>query len=205
MQPFNLAETRMLERRYCRQYVRKRLQVIGIVAVLTVLVASGSSIARGVIEQKSRQVKTELSGLQMMSARSRRDIQEADMGSLRHSWQQELVGGTRRWMNTLNIIFACTTSDIWLQKMETLEKDSKIIVGGMATSYAALSSFTGHLRSYPEFSEVRIAGVKSSGNQADQSLAFSVEIKLPAAGGGPSLPAQAGTAPAGVPKVPGAM
>lgn len=193
----------MLERRYCRQYVQKRLRAMVLVAVIAAVISASASVARGVIVQRNRDVRTRLSDLQRMSAQSRRDIQRVDKESVRYNWQQDLVGGTRSRMGDLNSVFTAATPDIWLQKLETLEKDGKIIVGGMATSYSALSMFTGNLRRNSNFAEVRIAGVKSSGNEADQSLAFSVEVKLGNAGG-TAPAAQAAPASTGVPRIPGA-
>jgi Tfp pilus assembly protein PilN len=85
-----------------------------------------------------------------------------------------------------------------------MDRDARIAIAGMSTSYTALSVFTNNLRRSSVFSDVRIAGAKAAGGRSSEAVAFSVEVKVPSGVGAASSSDAAPAAPS-VPKIPGAM
>ena len=178
MRPFNLAEARIEERRYCKSHLNRQLRVIVAMVAATLVVIAGSSAYRLSARNKAAQVRSELGDIQARCLDSKRELAMLDARLSQSDWQKQLAEGTKHWLGVLDGMVRCLPGDVWLSKVESSQTDSKVSVDGRAVSFESLSGFASRLRRSPKFSEVRLISTRTNNQSGGTLIDFSVEIKL---------------------------
>ena len=177
MEPFNLAEAKILERKYCERNLNKRVRGVLALAAVAVLIAGGTPVLRNGIRTRTMRIRAQLSVLQKSCRSSTEEIEAAELVSRNYEWTERLVGGTRRLVSVIDCIAQCAPSDVWLSRVEVSDKTHKVSAEGSAASYESLSSFTSTLRRGSGFSDVRLSSTGTSGVGATQVVEFSVQLQ----------------------------
>ena len=178
MKPFNLAESKIAERRYCKNYVNRRLRLIALLVIITVVVATVCYGCRISVQSKATKLKLELADVQSRCMRIKEDIAEVKAKSSKRKWQSQLVQGSTRWLGVIDSIFGRVPSDIWLNRIENNEQNSNILIEGQAQSFSSLSTFMDALRSSPKFLEIRLNNTRTMDKEGIACVDFSLQLKL---------------------------
>lgn len=203
MQPFNLAQTMILERSYCRHHIDRRARNIVLLLVLTMLVAGGVSSYRAIIKAKSAQIASEVKVVQAKYDTAKREIESANLITSRFAWQKQLSDQTGHLLGILGGILQGSPDDIWLSRVENTDVKSPILIEGVAPSYGSLMDFTERLRRMSVFSNVSLGSARVVTIKGADLIDFTLQVRSRSAGTDKDSDKQ--SQPAGVPKVGGAM
>lgn len=186
MKPFNLAESKIVERSYCRDHMNRRLRVIVLLAIMMVSVAAVSYGCRMSVASRAVHLKSQLAEVQGRCVEVKRSISVVKAKSNQRAWQRQLADGSKRWLDTLDAVLRRVPSDVWLNRVASSSQNSVLSLEGRASSFESLSSFTGRLRRSPEFSEVRLSSTRVSEVNGAAMVDFDIQVKIkapPAAAG----------------------
>jgi len=195
MRPFNLAQTKILERSYCRQHFEIRLRGITLLVALMVVAAVGSGSFRAAIRSKASCVRSEVAVAEARRGETRRELANTEMLSLQYRWQNELAQRSKRWIKALDSILQRAPKDVWLNRIQSAGQGGGVSVEGAAGSYESLSAFAGRLRGCPMFSDVRLCSTKMAAAGSGGAIEFTVQLHLRSASSAPSIGAQTSDVP----------
>lgn len=193
MRPFNLAESRILERNYCQAHVNRRLRNVAIMLGLTALVAIGSLVCRSMFAGEVRQTQSRLADAQGRCARAKREMSAVNVSMSEYKWQGQLASESKRWLGVLEMALKSVPPDVWLNSVTSSAAESSLAIDGRAASIDSVTTFINALRSNATFGEVRLESAKMS-NGAQTCVDFTLAVKLK--GGGSGSTTSAGAAPA---------
>lgn len=208
MRPFNLAESKLAERNYCKKQIQRFTYITCFLAAVVVLIGVGSYAAKRNIQGEAAKVDSELASIEKRCNASRTDIDSAKLILSESKWRNQLAQKSMSNLAGLHAAIGCAPSNIWLSKVESKQDHSSLSIQGQATSFEALSVYTDRLRSLPIFSAVRISDSQLGTANNVTFLDFSItvtfkqansEATAPATGGQP-----AGSTPGQVPVLKGA-
>ena len=187
MRPFNLAETRILERNYCQVHVNRRLQIMGLMIVITLVVTGVSLVCKSMFASQVRETKTSLVKAQERCVRAKRDMSIVNVNLSESKWQNQLAGESKRWLTLLESALSSVPADMWLNSIENSEKDMAISISGETSSFDSIAMFINTLRCTRRFGEVRLESAKISSRNGTPHVGFILAVKLkgasaPAAG-----------------------
>lgn len=199
MKPFNLAESKLVERSYCKKQIADYSRMIVAIACFATLVAIITcSCGQGIRGEASR-VERELTGVKERCARSRARMDSAKSVQCESQWRSQLSGKSGGHLADLNAAIQCVPGSVWLDKVESAQGDVAVAVAGKTTSLEELLVYTGRLRQYKRFAEVRITDTQFGKAGTDDFLGFSLILQLRQAEGVDTASAAPGQASGGVP------
>ncbi|MCE5199388.1 MAG: PilN domain-containing protein [Armatimonadota bacterium] len=178
MKPFNLAEVRIAERRYCRQSVDLHLRVIVMLILVTLLLGVVSYACKDYVRNRATAVKTQLAVVQGKTVTIKRDVAQVNIRLAQRGWQKQLSAGSGRWMNIMDSVFSHVPDDVWLSKVESSVKDQSVTVDGHAGSFGDVSTFIDGLKAGSTFKEVRLTGSRVTNSHEKMLIEFSLDLKL---------------------------
>lgn len=186
MRPFNLAEARILERNYCQEHIGKRLKIIGLMVVLTIVVAGASFVCRTMFSGQIEQTKSRLADVQGSHVRIKREMSIINTKLNERKWQDQLTGDSNRWLGILDSAVGSVPSDVWLDSIKNSAKESNLAIAGRAASFDAVTAFITSLRCRSPFGEVRLESAKVDGSGTSTCVAFILAVTLKDATGNTS-------------------
>ncbi|MEN6355966.1 MAG: PilN domain-containing protein [Armatimonadota bacterium] len=178
MRPFNLAESRIVERGYCRTHLNRHLQAIAVFVGITLCIAAASQACRQTIRNRATHVKSELAAVQSKCVAIKRSTAAVDFRLGQRDWQKQLAGGSEKCLGMLDTIIDCVPKDVWLSRIENSQKDVELTLDGQAGSFESMTEFITRLRDSAGFKDVRLTSTKISGTGASPYVDFSLELKL---------------------------
>ena len=184
MKPFNLAESKIAERNYCKEHLRGRLRVAVMLVVLMLIVAVASGACKILVAGKATQVKSQLAEAQVKCIRIKRQFSEIEAKSKQREWQKQLADGSKIWLGVLNSVLGCVPPNLWLRSIESMPESSSVSIEGHAADFQSLSDFIGRLRGVSGFSEVQMSSSKVSRTEKSAFIDFALSIKLKNGGSG---------------------
>lgn len=197
MRPFNLAEARILERNYCQAHVSRRLRNMGVMVVLTLVVAGGSLLCRSMFAGQIQDTKSKLAEAQGRCARAKEEMAAVNTKLTERKWQSQLASDSKRWLSVMESALGSVPPDVWLSSMKNSDKDSTLAIVGRATSFDAVTALISGLRCRSGFGEVRLESAKIESEGGATSVNFELSVKLKDAGTSSSVSAAGSDAPAG--------
>jgi Tfp pilus assembly protein PilN len=200
MRPFNLAEAKIAERSYCKDYLRRRLRFMALLVALTVLIAVASFGCRITVASDAARLTSSLGDMQGRCVRVKREMAALKAKSSQRKWQQQLTKGSSQWLGVLDAMLRTAPSNVWLNRVESSLQSSTVSVEGLASSFASLSLFMNGLRSSPRFADARLTNTRAVILNNAAFLEFVLVAKLKTAPAGTTTD-QAPAQPAGVPRV----
>ncbi len=200
MKAFNFAESKMVERNFYRRYVHVRMRRIIILTVFTVLVTISSLGMRTVYANRVDLAKVELAKADSFCNNAKQELAIANKGVIENKWRAELDKSSRGVLSTANSIMRCAPDDVWLSKVQNLDKSPDVIVEGCASTFASLSRMIGSLRESRLFASVQLSSTRTIGHNAAEPVEFSVRLKMKSYKAS-ALPSQGTQVSGGVPQV----
>lgn len=193
MRPFNLAEVKIAERRWCKDHLDRQLRIIVVMVLIAMLMAVGSSMCKVMVRTKTQRVQSALADVRSRCIQIRREMTVVDAKLTEHKWQRQLARTSERWLNLLDSILTSVPDDIWIDRLENSTTDSAVMIDGSAASFESLSSFAEKLRDRREFSDVRLSSSRTGTSSGVGFVDFSLDLKLktPSAGASTSQPINA--------------
>lgn len=182
MKPFNLAESKIAERNYCREHLKRRLRVAALLVVLTLVVAATCGACKILVRSKATQVKSKLADAQAKSIRVKHQFAEIEEKSNQRKWQVQLADGSKLWISVLNSIMERVPSNVWLKSVQSMPESSSVSIEGHAADFLSLSDFISRLRGVSEFSEVQMSSSKVTRTEKTAFIDFALSIKLKTGG-----------------------
>ena len=177
IRPFNLAQSRIAERRYCQQHIGMRLKMVALFLVLILLAAAVSYACKAMITDKASAAKFAAADAQSKSAAMKRRITAMESELNERKWQNQLTTSSKRWLSVMNSIFECLPQDMWLNHVENSSKDTSVTIDGNASSFESLSVFVESLRARPVFSEVHLVSTRTGNTGSGSCVTFSIGAK----------------------------
>lgn len=178
MKPFNFAESKMVERNYYRRYVNVRLRRIIALTVLTALVSVSSLGMRTVYAKRVDRAKVELAEIDSFCNNAKQELAAANKSSIEYKWRADLDKSSKSVLSMANVIMRCAPDDVWLSKVQSLDKSSEVVVEGCASSFASLSRMIGSLRENRLFATVQLNNTQTVGPNAAEPVEFSLQLKI---------------------------
>ena len=178
MRPLNLAEDRIADRRRCRQGINRRLRIVVGLLILMMLVAAASRACRVVFVERSAAATSQLADAQKRAAQARRDLKSIQAVVSQREWQRGLGSSSAKRVQTLTAVVNCTPDDVWLSRVESLQKNSSIMIEGKSRSFESLTDFMEALRVKKFFKEVRLGSTTINRSSGSRLIDFSVLVKL---------------------------
>ncbi|MHB9036223.1 MAG: PilN domain-containing protein [Armatimonadota bacterium] len=178
MRPFNLAETRIAERSFCRQHLNRHLRAIALLVGLALCVAVGSQACKETIRNRATRVKSELAKVQEKCVAIKRETADVDARLSRRGWQKQLATGSKRWLGIIESVIGCVPSDVWLSRIESSQKAAGVTIDGQAATFESMTEFINRLRSNGGFKEVRLTGTKITSQKESLIVDFSLDLQL---------------------------
>lgn len=200
MRPFNLAEARILERNYCQLHVSRRLRNMGLMIVLTLVVAGGSLVCKSMFAGQVQDTESQLAEAQGRCTRAKHDMQTVNIKLSERKWQSQLASDSKRWLGVLESALGSVPADVWLDSIKNSDKESTLAIVGRAASFDAVTALISALRCRSGFGEVRLESAKIEADKRVTCVSFVLAVMLKDAGTGGSVGAASTTAaPAAVP------
>lgn len=178
MRPFNLAESRIVERSYCRKYLNRHLRAIALFVVVTLCVAAASQACRNTIRHRATHVQSELAEVQSRCVAIKRSTSAVDYRLGQRDWQKQLSNGSKKCLGMLDVIIDCVPQNVWLSRIANSPKDVGLTLDGQAGSFESMTQFISRLRSKAGFKDVRLTSTKISGSGDSSYVDFSLELQL---------------------------
>lgn len=201
MRPFNLAETRIAERTYCRRQMSRRLKTIAVLVALTVCVAAAAFACRIMITTSASRAASELADAQGRCAQIKKQMAAVRAQLSRRVWLDQLAKASGKWLKVLNAAMVGLPEDVWLSKIETSDKECLLALEGHAASYESLSAYVARLRQNPAFSEVRLGSTRLAAAGGTAYISFALQAMLPTPAASASNPAPAPVQSGQVPNI----
>jgi Tfp pilus assembly protein PilN len=199
LKPFNLAETKIVERNECRREVNRRLRVVGFLVAISLLVAVASFACKLTISASATRLRSELGDVQQRCIRAKQEMSGLKLQSGQRDWQKGLTEESKRWLRVLGEVLDRLPPDAWISRIENSPQSSTLSLEGAAPSYESVSAYINRLRASRDAVEVRLTNSKVTVGANDTFVEFSLTVKLKASQAQPAQPVQ----PAGVPPVQG--
>lgn len=178
MKPFNLAEARILERNYCQQHISKRLTIMALMILLTLLIAGGSFVCKSMFAGQVQQTKSRLADAQGRRVRLRGEMTAINMKLSERKWHNQLAGESNRWLGVMDSALGCVPPDVWLDSVKSSPKESSLSIAGRAASFDAVTSLIGALRSRKPFGEVRLESARMDSAEGATIIDFTLVVTL---------------------------
>lgn len=200
MKPFDFAETRILERNYGRRYVSAKLRRIVALAALTVVVSAFSYAVKTVYAERVDHAKLKLAKVESLCSRARDEIATTNKDTTQHEWQADLAMSSRRVLGMVDTILRCAPEDVWLSRVQSLDKGLEVRVEGCASSFASLSDMISTLRETPTLAAVQLTHTRTVGMNGTEPVEFSLQLRTRNLDA-PALEDRGAPSPARVPEV----
>lgn len=184
MKPFNLAEAKIAERNYCKEHLRKRLRVVAMFVILTLVVAAASGACKVLVIDKATQVKARLADAQTKCIRVKRQFSDVEARANQREWQKQLADGSKILLNVLDSTLGCVPPNVWLKSIQSVPESSSLSIEGHASDFMSLSDFITRLRGISEFSDVQLSSSKVTRTGSAAFIDFAVSISLKNGGSG---------------------
>ncbi|MFQ3549618.1 MAG: PilN domain-containing protein [Armatimonadota bacterium] len=173
MRPFNLAESKIAERKYSKIIITKKIRLLMLMVMILIVAASVSAGSKMIIRTKATVLKTELAEIQEKNLSIKKTISKLQTNEARRGWQKNLNRSSAKLIDKIEFISASVPSDVWLNKIDTSGKEGEIAIDGFAESFDSISRFTNNLKRYPDFKEVKLL---STNVMENSSVSFSINI-----------------------------
>ena len=180
MKSWDFAGAKIAERKFCRKYIGRQLRAIGLLVLLVVLVAAGSSAGKARLRQRASEAQSMLQRERTRCAVARVDIAAADKLRLRMEWQHSLGNVTGRSVRLLSTISDAAHEGVWLSRIQSSDGKPVIAVEGLAQSYASLSLFLSRLRASPGITDVRLTDARTT-NENTKQISFAADMQIASA------------------------
>ena len=178
MKPFNLAETKILERNYCQAQMNKFMRNIACLIVLAAMIAGGSMMCKTLFAGQLQETKSKLVVAQDRSLRAKRQMQAANTKITERKWQGQLASESKHWLYMLESALGATPPDVWLDSIRNSDKASTLAISGRSKSYDGITSLVGNLKSRSQFKEVRLESVKAESDGGREGVSFALTVTL---------------------------
>jgi Tfp pilus assembly protein PilN len=177
MKAFNLAETRIVERSFCKEQMNRHLRIIAVLAVITFFVGAVSQACRQSIRNRATHVKSELAKVQEKCVAIKREGAHVDISLGQRGWQKQLARDSKRQLGMLESVVHCVPGDVWLRKVVSSDKTGGLSIDGEASTFEALNGYITRLRNEAGFKDVRLTGTTISGQNNKFFVEFSLELQ----------------------------
>jgi Tfp pilus assembly protein PilN len=182
LRPFNLAEARILERNYCQAHVSKRLRNMGLMVVLTVVVAGASLVCKSMFAGQVQSTQSRLAEAQGRCARAKREMVAVNTKLIERKWQGQLASDSKRWLSVMESALGSVPPDVWLDSIKNSDKESTLAIVGRAASFDAVTALISALRCRAGFGEVRLESAKIEADSGVTCVDFALAVTLKDAG-----------------------
>jgi Tfp pilus assembly protein PilN len=178
MEPFNFAQTKLYERKFCRQRINRHMRGILVLALLTAFAASGATAVQAKVRAKASGIQSELAMVRAQCDHARKEISAAEKARRQLKWQESLTEATGVWIGILDSISKCAPDKMWLNRVQNSEKQSVVTIEGMTDSYESLSLFLSRLRTVPAISDARLRDVRVADAGGRKTVGFYAEAQI---------------------------
>lgn len=199
MQSIDLAQTKILERKYCRQSLGRHIYAAILASIIAIWTTFYVSSSRVPINQATSELRMQTSLVRADCQELRNQIGRNDNVVGRSVWQDKLARGTQHRVALLRAVLCSVPADTWIDSVGDFDKSSTIRISGISPSYQSLSAFTSALRQFPIIHDVQLGNTNTVLRNSGQAVGFSVIIRI--ATDNPEAVANSVARPAGVPKL----
>jgi len=178
MKPFNLAEARIVERNYCQTHVTRRLRVIALMILLTVMVYGASFVCKTMFAGEVQETKSKLADAQERCVEAKREMQVLNTTLAERKWQGQLAGESGRWLSVIDSVVGRVPPDVWLDSVKNSAAESTLDIAGQASSFEAMIAFIDALRCSEGFGEVRLESAKIASAVSVTYVDFTLGVSI---------------------------
>ncbi len=177
MRAFNLAETRIVERSFCKEQMNRHLRIIAVLVVIMLCVGAASQACKESIRNRATYVKSELAKVQEKCVVIKREGAHVDISLGEKGWQKQLARESKRQLSMLDSVVGCVPGDVWLAKVVNSDKTGGLKIDGRASTFESLNTYITRLRGDSAFKAVRLTGTTISGQNNRFFVDFSLELQ----------------------------